>query len=401
MSIAVNRCVLMIEQRFQEKLHAVRLRISRAIVFAVAMAIVLPRLAMAQSDTEPANSIISGANVLTLPAGSALANTAFLGGSGNDVDFFSTPLLTGEVLIGMTTSLGDLPSSFDVPDTIVGVYADSGLQTFNDDDGADELVPAGLNRGSMFRYLSPATGIYQIGVSGFGDQEFDGSATGAEHVEVGPYQLTVGRVNPAILGGGFADTEPLNSGIFPGPGRPGPYQPDLIPLAQNSALVSVAELGDLDIDYFQLNLNAGDILSAMTAPLAGLPGSFDVPDTVLALFDSTGDLLLSNDDAGNEQESTLDPSLASDNPYVPGEIRGSGLRALIPATGTYYLAVTGFSDVDFVGSHLESGRYALLVGRVPEPSTMALALLSMMGIFLSRGRALSTSRRNSSHVLCS
>jgi hypothetical protein len=97
------------------------------------------------------------------------------------------------------------------------------------------------------------------------------------------------------------------------------------------------------------------------------------------LFDSNGMLLFENDDAGNEGESGLNPNLASDNPFVPTEIRGSALRALIPVDGVYYLGVSGFSDASYVGDHIESGRYALLVGVVPEPASLALALLGMVG----------------------
>jgi hypothetical protein len=121
----------------------------------------------------------------------------------------------------------------------------------------------------------------------------------------------------------------------------------------------------------------------MTAPLADLPTTFDVPDTVLGLFDSTGALIFQNDDAGNEGEHSVDPDLASDNPNSSGGILGSALRALIPADGTYYLAVTGFGDPDFTGSHGEAGRYALLVGVVPEPATVLLIVVAGVGLLLS------------------
>ena len=126
--------------------------------------------------------------------------------------------------------------------------------------------------------------------------------------------------------------------------------------------MAVLQLGEGDVDFFRLDLKAGDVLSAMTAPLDDPGVSFDYPDTMLGLFDSSGtNLLVENDDAGDYGESFLDEDLASDFPF-DGGVYGSALRAFIPVDGTYYLAVTGYEDYDFVGAHEEFGPYALLVG---------------------------------------
>ncbi len=111
--------------------------------------------------------------------------------------------------------------------------------------------------------------------------------------------------------------------------------------------MSVVELLENDVDFFALTLTAGQVLSAMTAPLDDLDFTFDYPDTVIGLFDSSGTQLVVNDDAGDEGYSDLDPDLGSDNPMFPDGIFGSAIRALIPADGTYYLGVTGFEDDDF------------------------------------------------------
>lgn len=358
--------------------------------------------ALAQIDTEPTNNTSVGADVLSLSPGTAISNVAGLGGFGNDVDFYSSFQLTGDVLLGMTTSLADLPTSFDVPDTVAGVFSAGAPQTYNDDDGGDEF-PLSSGFGSLFRYLSPGSGTYHIGVSGTGDEEFDGDGSGLGHVESGRYALTVGRVNPAVLGGDFLDTEPVNDG-FPGQTFPpftfplsncvGPCVPDVIPLGASGAAVAVSELLEFDIDFYELDLSAGQVLSAMTAPLADLSTTFDSPDTVLALFDSAGNKLVENDDAGNEGEHSVEFDLASDNPFDSGGIRGSALRALIPADGKYYLGVTGFSDADFRGSHGEVGRYALLVGvAVPEPAAILLISVGVAGVLglMKRQRQFSSS----------
>src|SRR4029079_4152977 len=106
-----------------------------------------------------------------------------------------------------------------------------------------------------------------------------------------------GRVNPVVLGGGFADSDPINQTAVGA---------DLISLTPRTARVAVAHLMDGDVDFFRLDLKAGDVLSAMTAPLGDLGVSFGRPDTLLGLFDSSGmNLLVENDDAGGETSITI------------------------------------------------------------------------------------------------
>lgn len=357
---------------------------SRSLMFQAllaAMALIAPTYA-AGVDTEPLNnSQLTADSLPLLITGSAVSNLARLGGVAGDVDFFQTPLVAGEVLFGMVTPIASLsdsnqPVGFYLPDTIVSVFDDTGARTFNDQDYASELSDVGFGNGSLFRFESPATDVYRIGVSGYEDDEFDGAASGSSHTESGSYVLTAGRINPAISGGDFADTDPSNQ-TAAGAG--------LIALTPGMARVAVMHLGDGDVDFFRLNLQAGDALSAMTAPLDDPGTSFDYPDTRLGLFDSSGtNLLVENDDAGDYGESSIDPDLASDLPF-DGGIWGSALRAYIPADGTYYLAVTGYDDDEYSGAHSEFGDYALLVGvAVPEPGGVMLAAAAMMSCGLGR-----------------
>jgi hypothetical protein len=315
--------------------------------------------AVAQIDTDPSNNLPSTADALPLPPDTAVSNVAALAEPDNDVDFFSVSLNENDVLLGMITPIGDLPSSFDVPDTFVSVMAGGVQQTFNDDDFAGEL-PNVEGRGSLFRYWAPNAGTYHIGVTGWDDYEFDGAASTYFHEESGPYVLTAGRINLATSGGGFSDTDPNNDDL----GGADPIS------LSNSAAIAVADLMENDVDFFKLNLLAGDVVSAITGPIDDLPFSFDFPDTLLGLFDSSGTALVTNEDAGEGGESELDNTLNSDNPYVDFPSFASAIRAHIPADGVYYLGVTGFDDDDFSGSHPEFGRYALLVGVAPGPTAL-------------------------------
>jgi hypothetical protein len=166
---------------------------------------------------------------------------------------------------------------------------------------------------------------------------------------------------------------------------------DTIPLGPlGGASVAVSELVTIvtigDVDFYPMSLLAGQVVSAMTAPLEILSTSFDVPDTMLGLFDSSGTLLLGNDDAGDVGSSDLFPLLDSDNPTI-GAPLGSAIRALITTDGTYYLGVTGFGDDGFIGDHTEAGRYALLVGVTAIPEASAMVLPAFTLAFLIAGAA--------------
>jgi hypothetical protein len=311
--------------------------------------------AVAQIDTDPTNDQQVDGDDLGLLPGFAVSNRAALAAPGNDVDFFTVQLDEADVVFGMTTPISSLPSTFEGPDTMATVFAFGSQATFSDDDFADELPSDGEMHGSLFRFQAPLPSTYYVGITGYGeagDFEFDGAASGAGHDEVGDYMLTAAVVTPSVLGGGFTDTDPANdlrAGADMIPGSPGAH-------------VSVVELIENDVDFYELTLTAGQVLSAMTAPLRDVGFTFDFPDTVLGLFDSSGTQLVVNDDAGDEGFSELDPELGSDNPMFPDGIFGSAIRALIPADGTYYLGVTGFEDDNFLGDHGEFGIYALLVG---------------------------------------
>jgi hypothetical protein len=344
---------------------------------AIILSLAWTAAASAQLDNDPLNNVAATADALPLAApGTAIFNQATFAAGGNDVDFFQVPLAAGDVLLGMTVPIANLPTGFDVPDTIAAIFDGPTMRTFSDDDGANDPTVADI-RGSLFRFRADRSGIHHIGVSGFYDVEFDGAASGNVHEETGAYRILAGRVNRDVLGGGFTDTDPANQTTAGA---------DLIVVPPTThATVAVSRLLANDVDFYRLDLSAGDVLAAMTAPLTSLPTDYGAPDTMLGLFNSGGTLLLLDDDSG-DTGNDADGVLASDHPFVSAAgntIFGSALRAEITTSGTYYLGVTGFGDNNFVGTHGESGSYALLVG-VPEPSTVVLLVTSLAALAIVR-----------------
>jgi hypothetical protein len=297
----------------------------------------------------------------------------------NDTDFFSQgEVLEDNVIFGIVTPVAAPTSQFSTPNTQVATFIEGNLGnplTFNDDSLAHYQAGQDYESGSLgslFRLKSEMTNNYTVGVTGSND-----GFTGSGHNQAGDYLLTVGHVDPLTGGGDFADTDPQNDVLG---------SADVITLGGLEAKVAVNWLEEDDVDYYSIDLQEGDIFTAMTAPLNRLEDHFNSPDTVMHLFDSNVIELFNDDDSGGDE---------SDSP-TDGEAWGSALHFLVPQTGTYYLAVTGYNEEFRLGKHREKGDYGLLVSnyRIPEPATLSLLMLGVYVLAGSRPQLAAGSRRN-------
>lgn len=155
-----------------------------------------------------------------------------------------------------------------------------------------------------------------------------------------------------------------------------------------------------DIKLYSFNAFAGDSL------IADIDGGYNGEDgfqagtdvdTILALFDSSGNLLAQNDDKG----SPIDDGSFANNPINPIYTSDPYLAYSMSATGLYYLSVSvnanyfvtdpdvcGVLGSCFTGNGLsefsQGGDYTLILSGitpVPEPSTLVLFVLGLLSTF--------------------
>ena len=107
------------------------------------------------------------------------------------------------------------------------------------------------------------------------------------------------------------------------------------------SLFDVSILPARDVDFYAISLSSGEILS-VDIDARGLGSDLD---SVLGIFDTDGTTLLaqSDDDLAPGESSSLD----------------SYLEFATPADGTYFVAVSSFSDFDFIGDGESIGSYTI------------------------------------------
>ncbi|MGH7289516.1 MAG: hypothetical protein ACREI8_16010 [Myxococcota bacterium] len=269
---------------------------------AVALALLVPALGQSASDVERRGQ-----------HGFVLAGSLEPG----EVDLYAVRLRAGELL---TLSLRDAEGG-EFHDPLIGVFAPSQqVQPLAlDDDGGPGFLP-------RLALRAPRSGVFTVAVTGFGDDDFDGSG----HSERLGYRLVVGlESDPPQL------VEREAGGRRP--------SADLLRLRRGAAVVS-GRLAPGDSDVFELWLDADATLTASVFE----PGGGAFHDPVLRLRDTRGQLLAENDDGG--------PGFLA-NLAFEAKQGGPGRRP-IPVL----LELTGF-DPDDAGAaaHVEDFSYQLVI----------------------------------------
>ncbi|MBW3541030.1 MAG: pre-peptidase C-terminal domain-containing protein, partial [Planctomycetes bacterium] len=217
------------------------------------------------------------------------------GATGNrDVDLFRFQASAGSTLTAETSQ----PSGAAAVDTVLRLFDSLGNELdFNDD--RDFL---GGDFYSQIDFTFATDGTYFIGVSGFGNDFYDAATGGGTAPgETGDYLFTLSvTAEPGNTLVAAEDTGLNGAGIF----------------HRNESLAGI------DIDLYRFQAGAGDTLLARTEQPGG---SSDSVNTLLRLFDASGNQLDFDDDDG--------PGLYSE------------LNFTFTTAGTYYLGVSAFPQL--------------------------------------------------------
>jgi hypothetical protein len=260
-----------------------------------------------------------------------------------DRDAYAFSLTSGQLLLAalFETAAGEKN------DLQLGVFTTTAPPALASDDDS------GPGFFSRLAFPVTSTAVHRVAVSGFGDSSWNGT-----HVEATgglvPYTLVVAAVsNPPPFSESESNNTLATANPLPAEGVVG------------------GSLAPNDVDYFKIDLEAGDRLAVSVFDLK--TGLFQVAggernDAQLGVFSPSGTLAAggSNDDGGPG----FQPNLLFTVPSGQG--------------GSWKVALTGFGDTGFNGSHKESFSYLLVVGRERAcPSVTPL----ISGITTSTGKA--------------
>jgi hypothetical protein len=237
-------------------------------------------------------------------------------------DFASRTILPPGVL-----SVSDelTAGSGNFPDTLLGIKDHFGSIYHVDDDGS----PLGDDRASGVGGVLTNSGEISFCVTGFGDDFFTGS-----HNQQGAYRVFIDVYD---FGDELVDSFFEDRVLEPGEVHGFSFN-DFEWLGGNyDVYIDNTIGGAFDVDFFTfVGLSPG---AAFTAEI--FAPTNPTLDTVLGWFDSSGNFLVEDDDAGSAALSKL--------------------QGTVPNDGALTFAVTGFGDDDYLGEHTESGLYELRV----------------------------------------
>lgn len=278
-------------------------------------------------DTEPQNNMQSTADVIPLRDRGCVTGVCSIRPGANDIDWFRVSLLTGDVLMAATAPVSSLPDAFVLPDTTMRIYNSAGTELLsNFDAGTDEpAFDFPFHRaGSGVRFRAAVGGDYFVQVRGVGTSG------------PGEYFLVVARGTP----GSNPDWSVFLNNDTPALGY-------VMPLATTGPLLGLDSTNDKDPDHLAIDMNAGDVLVAMTAPVGNLPTDWSTPDTTLDILDPDGVTVLVT--------SLFDA--ATELPATPGGTRGSLVRFRASTSGRHYVRT--------IGATAASGSYFLATALLP------------------------------------
>ena len=251
------------------------------------------------NDFEPGNDAIGTAPIVDFNGRSTAVGILNL--TPGESDFVRIPAAVNDTFAIHTIPLSSLPLNYVSVDTVLELRDPAGVLLVSDDDSGS-TIPAST-RASSVRFVATVAGNYQLRVRGFGA------------ASQGRYALVVSKVSDNEYIEEAGDT---------------PADPAVVGNSLAGALVGFSATGTGDLDYYAVDLNAGDVVLASTTATQGAPGSLNDPDLSMRLLgpDQNTQIVESLDDFGGNSPGGNN---VSDNCFIL--FRAS-------QTGRFYFEVT-------------------------------------------------------------
>jgi hypothetical protein len=144
------------------------------------------------TDDEPSNDTIGAAAVQIVPNAVVTTDGGAFTLVFDDIDYVGIGnLIVGDIVTVSTTPFDPnlVGDRFEDPDTFIALFTSGGsAKCENDDTNTNNELgnPATTGLGSLCRFVIDSAGTWYMGVTGFGNPNFNGT-----HLEDGAYQLVV------------------------------------------------------------------------------------------------------------------------------------------------------------------------------------------------------------------
>ena len=234
----------------------------------------------------------------------------------SDVDFYQFELNAGE---GVTLDIDAATLNFDL-DAYLRLFDAEGNELAFDDDDDKNVIIDDTTTDSLINFIAETSGEYYVGVSSEGNTNYNAIAgsnnfNATSGLSQGNYELIVETAS--VVG----DKDPDNTIAEA-------VETDVNITDKPSATISDAIDTQADVDIYQFQLNQGDTVS-LDIDAAILDSGLD---SVLQLFDESGNAIVNNDDGVvDEETSSVD----------------SAIEFTAATSGTYYVGVSSFANFDY------------------------------------------------------
>ena len=234
----------------------------------------------------------------------------------SDVDIYSFQLDAGQ---GITLDLNAATQDSDL-DSYLRIFDSEGNELAVDDDDDKNVVAENTTADSLLNFVADTSGEYYIGVSSQGNSTYD-SVNGSTNFSntlgfsTGDYELAI-DISPVVADSDLDNT--ISEAIDTEVGS----------TKERSITVSDTIASASDVDLHEFQLNAGD---TVTLDIDAAIQESNL-DSVLRLFDSTGNEIINNDDGIASNETSSTDSLIEFTAEINGE---------------YYIGVSSFPNFEY------------------------------------------------------